>query len=236
MVRTFLLLCILLSNSAISQPLKLTSLDWPPFSGKSLDNGGTFVTKVKQAFAQQGIDVSIDFYPWSRAVWLSKQHDTAYMGYLPEYAYQSDTFLFSDPVDTSPLVLIHPKGKIFHYDKPQDLLGKRVGVVQDYVNTAEIDVLIAKRKIISEVVTTDAVNIRKVAAGRLDAAIIDVNVYHYLIKHDASLKGLDDLIDINPSIVEMKPLYVAFNKNKDGEKWLSLFNQGLQQLSPSQIQ
>ncbi|MGL5048254.1 MAG: hypothetical protein ACRC6S_12020 [Shewanella sp.] len=47
--------------------------------------------------------------------------------------------------------------------------------------------------------TSDEHNVKKVAAGRIDAAVIDVNVVHYLLKQEALLP-LEEEIALSEAI------------------------------------
>ena len=63
-------------------------------------------------------------------------------------------------------------------------------MVQDYVNTKELDDMIAAGSIKGDAVPSDVLNIKKVAAGRIDAAVIDANVLNYLLSTDKSLASM----------------------------------------------
>ncbi|WP_439840878.1 substrate-binding periplasmic protein [Aeromonas veronii] len=41
--------------------------EWPPYISESLPNQGFLCQVVREAFAEQGVDVSFHFYPWSEA-------------------------------------------------------------------------------------------------------------------------------------------------------------------------
>ena len=87
-----LLLSLLLSCMPIqlwAEPVRLTTLEWPPYTSQSLPDGGLTGHIVKRAFAEVGLEVTFDFYPWQRAVRLAADPTQPYSGYFPEYL--SDT-------------------------------------------------------------------------------------------------------------------------------------------------
>ncbi|MGL5993751.1 MAG: substrate-binding periplasmic protein, partial [Aeromonas sobria] len=63
--RLLLSLLLLWRPSALwAQPVRLTTLEWPPFTSQSLPDGGITGHIVKRAFAEAGLEVEFDFYPW----------------------------------------------------------------------------------------------------------------------------------------------------------------------------
>lgn len=59
---------LLLSHSALTDVIRLTSLEWPPYSGKYLPEGGISIKIAKEAFLAEGYTLHVDFYPWARTV------------------------------------------------------------------------------------------------------------------------------------------------------------------------
>ncbi|WP_213610477.1 ABC transporter substrate-binding protein [Pseudoalteromonas sp.] len=232
-----LLLFILLSfsNLVTADTVYLTSLDWPPYSAKSLDQQGASVAVAKAAFKAEGHELVVDFFPWSRAVNSASQAGSKYVGYFPEYMHDTSDFVFSDPTGTGPLGLVQNNSKPVSFSAVSDLAGKRIGVVQDYVNTKELDDMIASGAIKGDAVPSDVLNIKKVAAGRIDAAVIDANVLNYLLNTDSSLAGVKDKIAMNANLLETKTLHIAFRNDAEGQKWQQIYNKGLKKIDVDAI-
>ena len=164
----------------------LTSLDWPPYSGKALKEQGASVAVAKAAFKAMGYTLVVEFFPWSRAVNLAKSGSSKYMGYFPEY-YSDDVakeFIYSAEMGSGPLGFVEQTSKPINWRTMDDLSRYKIGVVRDYVNTAEFDARVASGKIKVEAVTADVNNIQKVSSGRLDLAVIDKNVMAYLFANE----------------------------------------------------
>ena len=100
-----IMLCIIVSLMlAESRSVKLTSLEWPPYTGQDLPEQGASIIIAKAAFMAMGYHLTVDFYPWQRAVYKAKEGKD-YIGYFPEYYAESieSEFIFSEPMGTSPL-------------------------------------------------------------------------------------------------------------------------------------
>src|SRR3990167_6079785 len=78
---------------AAAEIIRLASLEWPPYTGAQLPDGGESTATLKAAFAAAGYQLEVDFLPWERALALAKAPNSGYAGYFPEY--------FSDAISTS---------------------------------------------------------------------------------------------------------------------------------------
>ncbi|MGL5392019.1 MAG: substrate-binding periplasmic protein, partial [Shewanella sp.] len=155
--------------------------------------------------------------------------NSLYLGYLPEYYYETEQFVFSRSIGISPLGLVETKSHPVSWSVIADLNRYRLGVVKNYVNTKALDDMIKAGLQPIEVVTSDEHNIRKVAAGRIDAAIIDVNVLRYLLTQHP-LKPLSEKVQINRHHLADKQLYIAFRNTKEGRHWRDIVDKGLAQI------
>jgi polar amino acid transport system substrate-binding protein len=102
------------------------------------------------------------------------------------------------------LVSSSPKPNRWCGTKLEDLKGKKIGIVQDYGNTPEFMALAKNGTIKTEVVTSDLLNIKKVAGGRIDGAFIDLANLNYFLKYDA--KDLAGQVQANPGSLTRKIL------------------------------
>lgn len=230
-----LLILTLFINTAVAETVHLTSLSWPPYSDKSLSEQGASVAVAKAAFKAEGHELVVDFFPWTRAVKMASEPNSKYLGYFPEYKYDTSEFVFSDPMGTGPLGLVQNKNKPISFTTVADLVGKRIGVVQDYVNTKELDDMIASGTIKGDAVPSDDLNVKKVGSGRIDAAVIDANVLKYLLNTDPSLSEFKNTVEMNSVILEDKKLYIAFRNDAEGQKWQKIYNQGLTKIDVNNI-
>jgi polar amino acid transport system substrate-binding protein len=217
--------------------VNLTSLDWPPYSSKSLKQQGASVAVAKAAFKEMGYELKVSFYPWSRAVALAKSDKNDYSGYFPEY-YSDDTakeFIYSEPMGSGPLGFAERKSNIIQWQQLSDLKENRIGVVQDYINTTEFDKMVASKSLKISTTTSDTKNLLKLVNNRLDLAVIDKNVMNYLFKTDESLAKKSSEAQFNMKILEDKKLFICFKKSKEGEKLATIYNEGLKKINISEI-
>jgi ABC-type amino acid transport substrate-binding protein len=235
------LLC--LASSAVATPapakarpvVRLATLDWEPYIGERLPDQGYCAALIRAAYAEQGVDVRIEFYPWARALHLARTG--AVDGLMPEYFNPSREaeFVFSDAFPGGPLVLYKRKADaiafaadpLAHQDAAlRKLVGKRFGVVRGYLNTPVFD---AASYLAKEEANDDATNLRKLAYGRIDLAVIDRRVAEHLIRTDypgyaAKIEPMDPPLADNP-------LYIAFSKKAPHlQRSRAAFNQGLASL------
>lgn len=218
---------------ATDKTVFLTSLEWPPYSGQSLPDGGASIKVAKAAFSAMGYELKVHFYPWTRAIKAAGNPDSIYAGYFPEYYSDSINkhFIYSLPMGQSPLALMENSLTPIYWRTIQDLSPYVIGTVHNYVNTREFDQRVAQGLQKTEAVISDFTNIQKVAAMRIPAAIIDENVFHYLIANKPSLKRMPGQVQINKRLLEKKDLYICFNRTPQGKYLASVYNQGLQKIN-----
>ena len=103
-MRALLIALALVAGSLQAETVKLTSLDWPPYTSESIAMQGASVAVAKAAFEAVGIDLQVDFFPWKRAVAYGKDNPE-YDGYFPEYYAESlkQDFILSVPMGNGPL-------------------------------------------------------------------------------------------------------------------------------------
>jgi polar amino acid transport system substrate-binding protein len=234
MLKKLLLWVLLVSPLAgIAQTWKITSLDWPPFSGKNLPEGGAGIAVLRAALKAEGIDLQVEFYPWTRAIVTSKK-DASYAGFYPSWPedvpadYTPSVVLFESPVG-----LVEPVDKPLRWNKLEDLAGKSIGTVQDYGNTPEFMALVNSGAIRTQIAINDLTNVRKVAAGRMDAAFIDLNNLDYFLRHEA--KDIAHKVQANKKAIGNKQLVLAINNKFNDQRAAAILKSGVAKINPDKI-
>ncbi|EAR10809.1 substrate-binding periplasmic protein [Reinekea blandensis] len=230
----FVFLFTLFASVVQADTLKLTSLRWPPYSDSELKNSGASVAVVRAALEVMGHDLEVTFFPWPRAV-RTAMAEPSYQGYFPEYWYETEDFIFSNAIGHGPLGFLENRQRPVPWFSLEDLQAFRLGVVQDYVNTPELDALIAAGQINTETVVSDSINILMVAHRRVDLAVIDPNVFHFLMDHDRALTELKPTVQMNPRLLTTKQLFVALRNTPEGRRWTDIINQGLLKIDVERI-
>lgn len=230
---------VLLAGSAQAQgkKVKLTTLEWPPYTGETLPDKGASAVVVRKAFEAMGYTVEMEFMPWNRAVQTAKE-DPAFSGYFPEYYSKENAadFVYSKPMGVGPLGLIERVDKPVTWNALDDLKPYGIGVVTGYVNTEAFDAKAAAGELKVEPSVDDVTNIRKLAMGRMDLAVIDRFVFNFLLATDASLADLKANVRFNEKLLEDKELFICFRKDAQGEEMARIFNEGLTKINWRELQ
>lgn len=230
-----LMLCVALFSSMSAMAVekwKITSLDWQPFSGKALPDGGAGIEVLRAALKAEGIELVVEFYPWSRAIETAK--NPAYAGVYPSWPEDvGEGFTKSPVLFKSAVGFVEPKNKPLVWSKLDDLKGKTIGTVQDYGNTAEFMKLIKSGAIKTQVVVDDITNIRKVAGGRVDGAFIDLANLDYFLKNDA--KDIASSVQANARAVDTKDLLLAINDKFANKNAAEIIKRGIAKIDAEKI-
>lgn len=212
--------------------VSMLSLFWPPYTGEELPYGGESTKMLRSVFESAGYQVSLGFVPWPRALSMFDQNQADVI--YPEYPERSekDGCLQSLPYHYTSLVLLERRDNPLRWNSLEDLRHYTLGVVRGYLNSPEIDGMIAKGLLKVEEDNSDAGNIRKVAAGRIDGAFIDPQVFDYLMEKEVSLLPLQDLVQTNPQVVAQRSLHACFHNTERGRHLRALFNQAIREQEP----
>lgn len=217
--------------AVVAEPVRLASLDWPPYTGHQLEQQGETAVLLRQVFAAMQQEVQTEFLPWSRAIRASEKNGALYSGYFPEYQTHNPKFILSDSLGLSELGFVEATAKPLGQLSVGILSRLQLGVVQDYVNLTLVDQMIARGQLTPQVALSDRQNVLKVALGRLDLAVIDSRVLVYLLKYDAEVKRLaTDKVQFNASLTELKTLHLALRREPAHLLLIEKFNQHLQKV------
>ncbi|MCF8490635.1 MAG: ABC transporter substrate-binding protein [Rhodospirillum sp.] len=213
------------SRAELTQPVTLTTLYWPPFTGADLPEGGTSTEIVRRSLKIAGLATAVSFLPWRRAVDMTK------MGYVdavfPVYGANDRNCVLSHPFQASILGFVERVEAPVFWKTMDDLTHRTIGVVKGYLNGKTFDGAVAQGKLTVESVLTDVMNLRKVEAGRLDLAVIDRDLLDFLLNDNPETKDLAGQLRFNARALEVKSLYACFHDSKRGNLLRQAFNEGL---------
>ncbi len=227
MMLTFLFILGISGLTAADKVITLTTLDWEPYIGQSMPGQGYIAEVVKEAFTRVGYKVNIKFLPWARAV--NEAETGSADGLFPEYMgdERKALFLYSEAMPGGPLGFYKKKSSAISYKTLNDLKPYKIGVVRDYINTAEFD---AAKYLKKDEADSDEINIKKLINGRVDLVVIDRLVGDYLITQKFP-ENKAQLEFVNPPL-ELKPLYIVFSKKAPNyQTKLEDFNKGLKEIT-----
>ncbi|GAB3444942.1 substrate-binding periplasmic protein [Insolitispirillum peregrinum] len=209
------------------RPIQMLTLFWPPYTGEALPYGGESTRILRSVFEREGIPVEVGYVPWPRALTMfqQKQADILY----PEYAERAgqDGCLLSQAYQVTSLSLVERRDMPLRWNLLSDLSSYTLGVVRGYINSPGVDALVRTHRLQVEADNNDTTNIRKVAAGRIDGAFIDPQVYRYLMEQDVSLQPLRDLVRLGGKSVALRTLHACFQDTERGRHLRDIFNRAI---------
>ncbi|MBM6549469.1 substrate-binding periplasmic protein [Marinomonas ostreistagni] len=219
----FSALALALPLTAQAQTVDLTTMNWPPFYGESLEKGGFITAIVEEALAESGYDSTIEFTAWQTALDTAKsgEKDAIVGGYYSEERAQD--YYFSIPIYTVLAGLIKkPDFPLNNYASFETLneysIGKLEGTVigESFDNYPFNDL-----REYPEV--TDAV--KALEAGELDLYADSLAV----AKEAAKAEGIDgSQLQILLPPLEENDLYLLISKSvPNAEELRDAFNKGL---------
>lgn len=218
-LRSWALLCGMLLSpfSATAEEWSFTTLEWPPFSG-SLPQGGSMTTVLRAAFASQNQGLRITILPWKRAVAAAMQVDGPHVGFFTATRAECDAaggILSEKPIGHFRYALAQRQELPVRWSAPNDLAGLLIGVVDGYDNGPIIADLAARGLVTLDSAPSDTVNLRKLQAGRIDAAVVEQSQFAYLrptlIRAEANA-GLSALALSDTPLGPPQALHACFNK------------------------
>lgn len=209
--------------------IKLTSLDWPPYTGETLPGQGEVTVLLRQVMADLGYQLQVDFLPWPVAVAKVRAGAEGHQGYFPEYPVADSNYLMSAAIGYSEVGLVERRDKPLLFTGVKELAGVRFGVVQDYLNMEELDAMIAAGQLKPVVSASDQDNVRKVLRRELDTAVIDKRVLSYLLQHDPTLQKAAESLQFSQSLRENKSLHLVLKNTPQNAELIKKFNQKIRQ-------
>lgn len=214
---------------AAEKTVRLATAEWPPYLGEQLPEQGALAVLIRTALANDGYRVELEFFPWARTLVVARDPASNFDGYVVDYfSEQVDRdYLLSQPVATSPLVLAERVGNPLTWETGADLVRYRLGLVSGYINTADIDRRVASGEIRAEFVSDDLGNLRILAAGRIDAAVIDSRVLAWLSREDPQLRERGEILRPGARVLEEKALHACFRRTPRGEQLRAALDRGL---------
>ena len=172
-----------------------------------------------------GFDAKASVLPFARLY--SSVHDGEIDGAIGVLRTDSraSQALYSDPILTEYNILVVKKGAAFDFSNLADLKGKRIGGRRGFVYPG-----LDAAGVAVEPANGDINNVKKVIAGRLDAAII--SSIAYLSRLDQS--DLRGQVELPPLAVGEVPIGIALADEKFSEGDIASFNGKLADFKASQ--
>lgn len=221
-------LCLLLAiapNPILGDGMtvNLVTLDWPPYIGHQLEEGGYLAVIVREAFQRVGYEVTIDFLPWSRAYSLTKRGD--YDGLIATYYTQERGEYFyyhGEPLGETEIVFMELVGSDIQYEKMEDLLGYSIGINRGFAYPEVFEAADFLVKFEAD----DSLALLKLLLGRRIHLILeDRRVLYYLLEEELGEER--GVVNVVEPPLEYKKMYLAFTHHLKDKGMVEAFNRGL---------
>ena len=208
------------SAAGAGNVVKAGTVNWPPYYGESLKNGGFMTEITREAFKRSGWDYELEYMNWNRAEGLCKQGklDMVQGGFYTDE--RSKIYRLTDQYATVSIVFFKKKGNELSYSTIDELAGKKVGLIRGWIYP---DAISKSTSLKLDYVDKPLSNIKKLLVGRVDvivgskAVIIDT-VNREMPDQAGMLVPMDPPIKANPvhniissKIADSKAIAEAFN-------------------------
>lgn len=213
-----------------SETVRLSTGYWPPYLDPKSPGNGLAGTLIKEAFQTQGVDVTFQFLPWSRALRVAESPEfqgTAIWSCTDDRAKK---YLLSNPILPFRYVFYQRTSDKIEWQIPLDLNKKKIGLTQDYAYGQVLEEAIEKNLVTTETTTSDEGNFRKLLKNRIDLFPMDPVAGQEMINE---WFDQDDrkAITFDPTPLREAFYHVLFDKNDPAaERLQGAFNVGLKEL------
>lgn len=226
----FLGLCLLTAAPALAEKVMLDNSN-PPFmfDGGGKKENGLYPAVLAEAFKRMGVPLEMETVPWKRAI-SAIDAGEAGVGGIYKNEERLKKYDYSEKLFDEVIMVYAPKGKEFEFKDVSSLNGKTVGVLQGWSYGDDFDAAVKAGKITAETAENDALNFKKLAAGRLDAilAIRESGTANLGAPEIASA------VVALPAPLSSSPSFLAFNKSAAKADVLAKFNTALDQMKKDQ--
>jgi polar amino acid transport system substrate-binding protein len=128
------------SSTSSTDSLKIVTGEWPPYVSHYEKGGGLTTILLKEAFAEQGIEIKYEFLPWTRGYSEAKSlvYDRTYP-YAKTEEREADFFYSEETLIVAKSVFFHFKSTDFDWKTLDDLRDYRVGGTTDNHDSIFLD-------------------------------------------------------------------------------------------------
>jgi len=222
------LLFLALTSTAFAQSgtklIRLSTLEWPPYTGLLLPKEGVSTHIATVVAKAAGFRLLTASFEWSKTV-ENGEKNPSYEGYFPEYysKEREEACHLSQSLGTSLLGIATLKSAPISWSTMANLEQYKLGVVDGYLNGEEFDAAIKDKRQQVEAAPSDAANITKLRAGKIRGIVIDRNVLNYTL----SKLGDAGTVVFNPKPIAKLTLHVCFKRTPAGLEFKKSFDAAL---------
>ena len=98
---------LIADSVAAKEIIAISTLEYPPWTGKNLKFNGFVNHVITEAFQRQGYSVKFTYLPWKRAVIEAKNGEYSALSYVYFSVDREQEFYLSDPISEEKIVFFH---------------------------------------------------------------------------------------------------------------------------------
>lgn len=216
--------------------VQLATLEWPPYTGEDLPNGGVVTETIRRAFSVFDYETMFYFLPWKRAISYAASEKNEIIGYYPGYHCDHEKgFFASRSIGKSDLGLAERADNDVTWNTLNDLEAYRIGTVIGYANTEDFDKRVKDKRITVISSHDDKSNLQNLADGQVDLAVIDPQVLKHLTKKYPTLGKHGPSLKMDNRRLKSQMLFLCLRDDKIGRATAKVFNAGLEGLDVNAI-
>lgn len=236
MRRLLLLLLVLFSLLRVetyAQRISLTLNDYPPYMGAHIPYQGILSRLVKEAFALEGVDITLVEVPNNRSIAgpMAGLYDGTFgWAYTQERA---EKLLYSDALLTFHMVFFQRKDRIIDWQTMEDLAPYAIGITKGNFVSNDFSRLQQEGRLRVDEGLDDPSGMRKLLLQRIDLFPMEKEAGQYLL---ASLfqPGQQRQIAVNSHTIWEVPVHLLiYRGHPQAADLISRFNRGLAKLKQS---
>lgn len=222
-------LCIC-SHLAASEKVRIATTEFPPYTSKQLPHHGFINHIVTTAFANSGIQVELEYFPWSRALLEAKAGRFDAVSYSYPVQSRLADFSLSDTLVIDKSVFFKLKTRKLNFEDNFDVLSDlRLGVTRGYSYSPAFDAYLSSSQVPHITVDNDLTNFKLLLLSRIDVFPVEELSGWYLL-HNNFPAEQTSLIDIVDKPLAQNTTHLLFPKSiAKSDTLLRKFNLGLAQ-------
>ncbi|ARU56831.1 putative amino acid ABC transporter, periplasmic component [Oleiphilus messinensis] len=218
------LLFIFFCGALNAKDVRLSSIDYPPFYGKNLENNGPLIELISESFKNSGYQTKIIFAPWKRGMIMAeegKESDGVVGAWHSNE--RENNFIYSDPIFPNRLGFFKHKNNDVKFKSYADLVKSEytLGTVRGYIMPSGLE----ESGIRIELVRSDIQNFKKLATRRIDLVVVDQAYAQYVLKNIPDVESKIEWME--PALEEKQQYLIISRKAINAQQKIDDFNQGL---------
>jgi polar amino acid transport system substrate-binding protein len=219
-------LCLAIARANATE-ITLITAAYPPYYGPNLTNQGPITEIVVAAYNKVGYRVITKYVPWARALEIAKAGKADGLYGAWHSTERVEWFVYSNQLPSNEIVLYKRTGTPPQtFTSYSDLRSYKIGVVRGYRNPPAFDAAYLR----TDIADTDATNLKKLAAKRIDLILIDRGTATHILTHE--LPAYRERLEAVEPPVEVLPMHLIISKKtKEYQTKMDNFNKGLQLLN-----